>query len=350
MEPPPSGLRHQGLDAVHQQLGGRRLVPADVVEADVAEGALLPVTAVGHRQLVPMAVGPQSVHRIQRVENGEVPIERQSVVGRRADFAQAEIRLRGAIAPADTIPLPEECSLQSRAIPRSGQILQEAEQGPLPVVQRDEVDIVEDARVLQAPELRGGVAAAQSHADVRVRLLDELREAKGSVEIAGKGNRQSHERWAGLAETRRQGVAKNPIRQPHRLGQRRSQRVERTGRLGHLFRVAAQGEVRRHSRAEQVREVFQIESGEMLRELRGRRNPATGRRGSGREPGALRQEAPLADAMGERRVFSLEKGHHRLDRVDVGVGNGQHLRRFPGEARAVRADVVERFQEARPRE
>src|SRR5881397_1699654 len=55
-EPPPPRLGDQRLDAVTQDLARRGLVPADVVQADVTEGALLPVAPVRDRQLVPVPV------------------------------------------------------------------------------------------------------------------------------------------------------------------------------------------------------------------------------------------------------------------------------------------------------
>ena len=52
---------------------------ADVVQADVAEAALLPPAAVGHRQLVPEAVAPQAMHGVRPVRRALVAVQRQAV-------------------------------------------------------------------------------------------------------------------------------------------------------------------------------------------------------------------------------------------------------------------------------
>ena len=54
----------------------------DVVQIDVAEGALLPVAAVGERHLVPAAIGPQAMGRIVAIDQGQVVAERQVLVVR----------------------------------------------------------------------------------------------------------------------------------------------------------------------------------------------------------------------------------------------------------------------------
>ena len=69
------------------------VVARDVVEGDVAEAALLPVAAVRDRELVPAAVGPEPVHRVQHVEQRQIVVERQAVPSRRADFVERDVGL-----------------------------------------------------------------------------------------------------------------------------------------------------------------------------------------------------------------------------------------------------------------
>ena len=51
-------LLDDGLDPIDEHSGTRRLVAADVVEADVAKAAFLPVAPVGDGELVPAAIAP----------------------------------------------------------------------------------------------------------------------------------------------------------------------------------------------------------------------------------------------------------------------------------------------------
>src|SRR5690606_41262290 len=87
------GLYDEGLAAVYQHAGGGAIVADDVVEADVAEGALLPVTAVGLGELVPAPVRPQPVHRVEHVEHRQVAVQRQTVPGRGADLGEGNVGL-----------------------------------------------------------------------------------------------------------------------------------------------------------------------------------------------------------------------------------------------------------------
>ena len=77
-------LRDQRLDAPHDEVGARLVVTADVVERHIAERALLPVAAVRQRDLVPAAVRPEAMHRVQHFHDRHVFVERQAVVGRDA--------------------------------------------------------------------------------------------------------------------------------------------------------------------------------------------------------------------------------------------------------------------------
>ena len=85
--------RDQGLDSIDQHVGGRQVVARDVVEVHVAEAALLPVAAVRDGQLVPAAVRPQAVHRVEHVEQRQVVVQRQAGVGGRAAFGERDVGL-----------------------------------------------------------------------------------------------------------------------------------------------------------------------------------------------------------------------------------------------------------------
>ena len=48
---------------------------------------------MGNGELVPAAVGPKPVHRVEHVEQRQIAVQRQSVPGRRADFGEGNVRL-----------------------------------------------------------------------------------------------------------------------------------------------------------------------------------------------------------------------------------------------------------------
>ena len=88
-----AGLGDDGLDAVDQHRRRWRLVARDVVQADVAEAALLPVAAVRHGELVPAPVAPQPVHGVEHVQQRQVAVQRQAVPGGRADVVEGHVGL-----------------------------------------------------------------------------------------------------------------------------------------------------------------------------------------------------------------------------------------------------------------
>ena len=86
-------LRDQRSNALHDDVLTRPIVTADVVERDVAERALLPIAAVRQRNLVPAAVRPEAMHRVEHFHDGHVLTERQAVVRRNARVALWNVML-----------------------------------------------------------------------------------------------------------------------------------------------------------------------------------------------------------------------------------------------------------------
>ena len=136
-----AGLRDQRANARHDDVGARPVVAADVVERHVAEAALLPVAAVRERDLVPAAVGPEPVHRVQHLEHGHVVGERQAVVGRRAGVALREVVLRRVGLEHDGVAPAHERAHERRAAAREPR--EQIQQRPLAVVERHVVEVVE---------------------------------------------------------------------------------------------------------------------------------------------------------------------------------------------------------------
>ena len=222
------GLLHDGLDAVDQRRGRCLLVARDVVEAHVAEAALLPVAAVRDGELVPAAVGPQPVHRVEHVEQRQVAVQRQAVPGRRARLLERHVGLGEVdVAHAAGGVVAHEAAHQ--ALPRAPalQMLDQREQRAFAGVQRDEVEEVEHARLGQLAQLGVDEAAAERGDHVRVPRLDGLRDAQRRVHRAGKRHRQQHQRAAGADRLPRASAW--PARSSTRLGgcgERLGQRIE----------------------------------------------------------------------------------------------------------------------------
>ena len=98
---------------------GEACIAPDIVEANIAERALLPEQHVP-RSAVLMAIGPEPMHRIHRIEDRQVLIELETGVSRRAELGHPNIPFPRAI-PKDDAPLrSQERSLQIGLIPLAG--------------------------------------------------------------------------------------------------------------------------------------------------------------------------------------------------------------------------------------
>ena len=135
------GLGDDGLDAVDQRGRVGRLVARDVVEAGVAEAALLPVAAVRHGELVPAPVAPQPVHGVEHVQQREVA---RPAAGRprwACRFPRRGCRARGSSRSAPALHPPRSrarsCAPGARARAPSFEMLDERQQRALAAVQRD---------------------------------------------------------------------------------------------------------------------------------------------------------------------------------------------------------------------
>ena len=161
MEARLAGLRRsaRGCAAMTRSVPGS-VVAADVVERDVAEGALLPVAAMRQRDLVPAPVRPEPMHRIQHLHERDVLIERQAVVGRGARVLCGNVVLRADRSRARLRrPRARTCARAARHGPQPRQQIQ---QRALAVVERQVVEVVEDARVAQRAQLGVDPAAAEN--------------------------------------------------------------------------------------------------------------------------------------------------------------------------------------------
>ena len=232
-----TGFGHDALDAVDQLGGAGRLITADVVQADVAKTALLPIAAVRHGQFVPTPIAPQAVHGVEHVEQAEVLVQRQAVPGGRADVFERDLRFDHVGVLHLTVGLAAEGALQALRAALPLQVFDQREHGALARVQGDEVHEVKDARLFQLAQLGVHVAAAHGDAHVGVRCLDGLGHAQRGVNRTREGHRQEHE-LRRVALHRIQGQALDRlVEQGGRGGQGFRQRLEGGLAAGQVLRV-----------------------------------------------------------------------------------------------------------------
>ncbi len=305
------GLGHQLLHAIDDQIGGGGLVAADVGERDVAEGALLPVAAVRQRQLVPAPVRPETVHRVQHLEQRDVAIERQAVVGRRPGLGVRNVARRGVGLEDHAAVLAHEGSMQRRWRGRPGdlelpEVPEQAQERALAVVERHVVEAVEHPGLSELAQLGVDVAAAEDQARRGPRALDRAGEPERAVDVAGERRADPDDVGpVARAELRADRVG-DLVDQRGGPCERRRERIEAGGAGGQLLGVARQLEARIDPVADRVGDVVDIQAGEVLgpigdRQLavrRGERGPPhPPRRARGR---AARSAALRAGTSGER--------------------------------------------------
>ena len=122
MEPSAARFGDQLLDLLDEPIGRRHFIATDVIEPDIAKRALLPVTAVGDCQFVPMAFRPEAMHWVRAVQDREVAIQGEAAIGRTANLGHAELPIGRLICEDHSILLSIECPAESRARSRPCQM------------------------------------------------------------------------------------------------------------------------------------------------------------------------------------------------------------------------------------
>jgi hypothetical protein len=279
---------------------------ADVVQAHVAEAALLPVAAVRHGELVPAPVAPQPVHGVEHVQQRQVAVQRQAVPGGRAHLGKGDVGFHHV----DVLHGARRLHRAQRCAPAAGGRAGPAGAPAAPAagarrVERHVVKVVEHARLGQLAQLGVDKAAAQHGDDVRVLRLDGLRNAKGRIHRAGEGHRQQHH-GGPVALDGLQGQARSVL--VHQVGRRRQrlgQRVEGGLAARQRLGVAHELKARVHRIAQHIGQVVQVQRGQVLGAVRagpGRQRPSP----AGRRPRrphthpAWQSAAPRAGNCGPR--------------------------------------------------
>ena len=175
---------------------------------------------MGDREFVPMALRPETMHRVRAVQDREIASQGQAAIGRTADFGHAKFPIRRIIHEDHLIFVAIERPAESCVWSGSGQMFDQREQRPFPVIEGDVINIVEYAGVGQTAKLRVGIPAAKGDGDLGSLALDRMGNTKRAIEVPGKGNSQTDERRIEALEMLPQGFEHELIRQRRRDGYR----------------------------------------------------------------------------------------------------------------------------------
>ena len=157
------GLANQSFDSIDQHIGGRQVVARDVVKIHIAEAAFLPIAAVCDGQLVPAAVRPETVHGIEHVQQRQIVVQRQASVGGRTAFGERDVGL----FEVDVMKLARIRAHQLLERSLVLQMLDEREQRSFAGIERYEIEVVENTRLVHGAQLGIAIAAAQYRHDGR---------------------------------------------------------------------------------------------------------------------------------------------------------------------------------------
>ena len=121
-------------------------------------------------------------------------MQRQTIPSGRAHLFKRDVGLLHIDVLHLACVVPDEGALQALCAALALQVFDQAEQGALAAVERDEIHMVKHAGVFELAQFGVHKTAAQANADLRVRALDALGDAKGRIHRAGEGHRQQHQR------------------------------------------------------------------------------------------------------------------------------------------------------------
>ena len=184
---------HDLFNPVHQRGGAGGFVAADVVQADIAKAAFFPITTVRHRQFVPAAIAPQPVHGVEHVQQRQILVQRQAIPSGGAHVFKSDLGL----LQVDILHLARfvfnKGAHQALGAAPPLQVFNQIEQRAFTAIQSDEVHMVKHSGIFQFTQFGVHKAATQRNANLRIRPLDALRDAKSRIHRARKRHRQQHQ-------------------------------------------------------------------------------------------------------------------------------------------------------------
>ncbi|MFO0632956.1 MAG: hypothetical protein U0168_08915 [Nannocystaceae bacterium] len=194
----------------------------------------------------------------------------------------------------------------------------------LAVVERDEVDQIEQRRLGQRAQLGVDVAAAQRDHRPRRRRAQASGQPQRAQQVAGKRHRQAHELGLVLLPQRVGELVDHGVDDRGWSLERGVDRRKARRRRGQAFAVARQLEVRVDAVADRIGDVVDEQAREVLGAIEHAQLSERPRQrvvvvvvvGQGREATALGQQLAADDAQREAGIAALQQRHHRLDQRD----------------------------------
>src|SRR5450631_2882483 len=144
------------------------------------------------------------------------------------------------------------------------QVFDECKQRTLPSVERYEIEVIENTRLVHGAQLGIAITAAQYRDDGLVDLLGGLRDAKGAVNVAWKRRCDEQQVRLILRQRFERQCMQGCIYQIVRRTERRLQLIERRLARRQRFCIAYELEARVDGIADDVREVIEIKGGNVL--------------------------------------------------------------------------------------
>ena len=266
------------------------------------------------------------MHGIEHVEQRQVAIQRQAVPGWCADFTERNVCL-AAIDEAHLAGKANERAHQPVARTFVGQVFDERQQRLFAVIEADEIEEIEDARLGELAQLGIHIAAAEHNARLRSHAPDRLGDAKGPVDRAGERHGNQHQVGLVLFHDCEGQLMQCAVDEVGRSTKRFCQRLETGLAERQCFGVADEFEAWIDGFAQDVGDVVKVERCQMA----GAILHAEGAECPGQRVAAVRididverrktrplgQEAAASDPMGEAWVVALEKTDGAADSGQV---------------------------------
>ena len=329
MEAALAGLGDDALDAIDEHRGRSGLVARDVIEADIAEAALLPVTAVRDGELVPTPVRPEAVHGIEHVEQRQVAIVGQPLPGGRTGLGERDVGVVARDEADPTRALERKSAHEALPRPRAGEMLEQGEQRSLTAIERHEIEELEHAWLGELAQLGVDIAAAEHGDDAGAQRLDRLCDTERAVHRARERHRDEQDLRVVLLEGCEGEGLQGRIDEVRRRRQGLGQQIELRLARRQALAIPHELEARVDRIADHIGQIIEIERGEVPRAIVGAERPerpaervAVLARQIGlerREPWPLGEPPPPRDAVRERRVTPLQEGDDRIDGALVGL-------------------------------
>ena len=279
---------------------------------------------MGHGQLVPAAIAPESVHGVEQVQQGQILRHGQARPSGGAHFIKRHVRLH-PVGVGHLALNAREATLQTRGTASPLQVLDDAQQGTLASVQRDKVHPLKQARFSQLTQLGVDIAPAQANLELWVVCARALGDAQGAIQGAWKGHRE-HQQVGAMGVQGLQGQSmQGGVDQVVLSRQGLCHRVVAGLTAGQLLGVAHEGKSVIDRIAHHIGQVVEVQRGQMSGPVvlsQSAKGPSQGVPlvliGVQRPKAwTLRQKATAGDAVTQRGVAPLQKAQGRLDRLHI---------------------------------